>query len=56
MKTSKKQDSKPVTEGPLSEKDEVKKAEDRTRDAQNKASVASELKVRSKNNPDAGEE
>lgn len=55
MKTPKKQDSKPMTEGPLSEKDEVKKAEERTRDAQNKASMASELKIRSKNNPDAGE-
>ncbi|WP_161973402.1 hypothetical protein [Arcticibacter tournemirensis] len=49
-------DNKPVTEGPLSEKDEVKKAEDRTRKAQDKASVASELKIRSKDNPDNKEE
>jgi|GEM_PF-2663096 len=54
MKAPKDKDSKPVTEGPLSEKDEVKKAEDRTRDAQDKASVASELKIRSKDDPHAG--
>lgn len=57
MKASpKEKDSKPVTEGPLSEKDEVKKAEDRTREAQDKASVASDLKIRSKDNPDNREE
>jgi hypothetical protein len=33
------------TEGPISEKDEVKKAEDRTRKA-NEADVAAELKLR----------
>lgn len=36
------------TEGPLSEKDEVKKAEDRSRKLQDEASVKSDLKNRTK--------
>lgn len=50
--------SSPQTEGPLPEKDEVKKAEDRTRLAQKKADeqdVAAELKIRSKDQPNKGE-
>lgn len=38
----------PKTEPPLAEKDEEKAAEDRTREAQEEASVKAELKIRSK--------
>ncbi len=36
-----------ATEGPLSEKDEVKNAEERTKQAQNENDVREELKIRS---------
>ncbi len=45
--TENKEDNELRTEGPLSEKDEVKKAEERTTQAQNEADVKEELKIRS---------
>ncbi|WP_374163536.1 hypothetical protein [Arcticibacter sp. MXS-1] len=42
----------PSAEAPLAEKDEVKQAEERTRQAQNEASVASEMKIRTEDNPE----